>query len=206
MHIDLPVWFADLLFNTWLKLPEISVRQCVTIFNAMFEDCWVHSLRPSDAHIYVDKLIIIGSNIGLSPGRRQAIIWTKAGILLNGPLGTNFSEISIAIQTFSLTKIRLKMLPAKCCPFCLSLNVLNEPRALRMESWLSLKYNGISPTASTSFCISSVNVIHRDQSKYVPSQWEMLLHCNSVSHWLGPYLDWSLHPEHVFNELKKFND
>ena len=33
-------------------------------------------------------------------GRYQAIIWTNAGILFIGPLGTNFSEISIEIQTF----------------------------------------------------------------------------------------------------------
>ena len=25
----------------------------------------------------------------------------------------------------------------------------------------------------------------RDQSRYVPSQWETLLHCNDVSYWLG---------------------
>ena len=44
-------------------------------------------------HICVGKLTIIGSDNGLSPGRRQAIIWTNAGILLIWPLGTNFSEI-----------------------------------------------------------------------------------------------------------------
>ena len=32
-------------------------------------------------HICVGKLAIIGSNNGLSPGRRQVIIWTNAGIL-----------------------------------------------------------------------------------------------------------------------------
>ena len=37
----------------------------------------------------------IGSDNGLSPGRRQAIIWTNVGILLIEPLGTNFSEILI---------------------------------------------------------------------------------------------------------------
>ena len=52
-------------------------------------------------HICVSKLTIIGSDNGLSHGRRQAIIWTKAGILLIGPLGTNFIEILIGIQTFS---------------------------------------------------------------------------------------------------------
>ena len=48
-------------------------------------------------HIYVDNLTIIGSDNGLSPGRRQAIIWTNVGILLIEPLGTNFNEISIGI-------------------------------------------------------------------------------------------------------------
>ena len=75
-------------------------------------------------HICVSKQTIIGSYNGLSPGRRQAIIWTNAGILLIGPLGTNFSEISIGIQTFSFKKIHLKMSSAKWCPFCLGLNVL----------------------------------------------------------------------------------
>ena len=43
-------------------------------------------------HICVGKIIIIGSDNGLSPDRRQAIIWTNAGLLLIGPLGINFSE------------------------------------------------------------------------------------------------------------------
>ena len=44
-------------------------------------------------HIYISKLTIIGLDNGLPPGWRQAITWTNAGILLIGPLGTNFSEI-----------------------------------------------------------------------------------------------------------------
>ena len=40
--------------------------------------------------------------------RRQAIIWTNAGILLIGTLGTNFGEILSEIHTFSFKKIRLK--------------------------------------------------------------------------------------------------
>ena len=77
-------------------------------------------------HICVDKLTIIGSDNGLSPGRRQAIIWTNAGILLIGPLGTNFSEILNKIHTFSFKKMRLKMLSGKWRPFCLGLNVLRK--------------------------------------------------------------------------------
>ena len=63
-------------------------------------------------HICVGNLTIIGPDNGLSPGRRQAIIWTNAGILLIGPWGTNFSEISIGIQTFSFKKMLLTMLSA----------------------------------------------------------------------------------------------
>ena len=59
-------------------------------------------------HICVRKLTLIGSNNGLSPGRRQAIIWTNDGILLIEPLGTKFSEIWIEIHTFSFKKMHLK--------------------------------------------------------------------------------------------------
>ena len=76
-------------------------------------------------HICVGKLTIIGSDNGLSPDRRQTIIWTNAGLLLIGPLGTNFSEILIGIQTFSLKKMHLKMSSAKWRPLCLGLNVLS---------------------------------------------------------------------------------
>ena len=75
-------------------------------------------------HICVGKLTIIGSDNGLSPGRRQAIIWTNAGILLIGPLGTNFSETLIAMEAFSFKKMHLKKSSAKWRPFCLGPNVL----------------------------------------------------------------------------------
>ena len=42
--------------------------------------------------------VIIGSDNGLSPVRCQAVIWTNAGILLIGPLETNFSAILIGIS------------------------------------------------------------------------------------------------------------
>ena len=77
-------------------------------------------------HICVTKLIIIGSDNGLSPGRRQAIIGTNTGILLIGPLVTKFSENLIKIQTFSFKKMHLKMSSAKWRPFCLGLNVLSH--------------------------------------------------------------------------------
>ena len=79
-------------------------------------------------HICVSNLTIIGSDNGLSPGPRQAIIWNNAGILLIGPLGTNFNEISIEIHTFSFKKMHFKMSSAKWRPFCLGLNVLRVNR------------------------------------------------------------------------------
>ena len=75
-------------------------------------------------HICVSKLTFIGSDNGLSPDRRQAIIWTNDGLLLIGPLGTNFSEILIKIIIFSWKKMRLKVSSAKWRPFCLGLNEL----------------------------------------------------------------------------------
>ena len=75
-----------------------------------------------EAHICVGNLTIIGSDNGLSPRRRQAIIWTNAGILLVGPLATNFIEILIGIQIFSFTKMRLKVSSVKWRPFCFGLN------------------------------------------------------------------------------------
>ena len=75
-------------------------------------------------NICVSNQTIIGSDNGLSPGRRQAIIWSNSGILLIRTLGTKFSEILSKIQTFSFKKIHFKMSSAKWRPFCLGLNVL----------------------------------------------------------------------------------
>ena len=77
-------------------------------------------------HICVTKLTIIDSNNGLSPGRRQAIIWTNDGILLIWPSGTNFSEMLSEIHIFSFKKMHLKMSSGYRRPFCLGLNVLNR--------------------------------------------------------------------------------
>ena len=74
-------------------------------------------------HICISKVPAIGSDNGLSPGRRQAIIWTNAGILLIGSLWTNFSEILIKIRTFSFKKMCFKVSCAKWRPCCLGLNV-----------------------------------------------------------------------------------
>ena len=80
-------------------------------------------------YICISKLTIICSDNGLVPGQCQAIIWTNAGKLLIGSLGTNFSEILIEIQTFSFKKKHLNMLSVKCQPLCLCLDELMREEA-----------------------------------------------------------------------------
>ena len=59
--------------------------------------------------------------------RRQAIIWTNAGLLSIGPLRTYFTEILIKIQQISLKKVHLKISYAKWRPSCLGLSLLKVP-------------------------------------------------------------------------------
>ena len=87
---------------------------------------WTHWDRVTHICVSTVNLTIIGSDNGLSPGGRQAIIWTNAGVLLIGPLRTNFSEILIEIYTFSFKKMHLEMSSGKWRPFCLGLNVSRE--------------------------------------------------------------------------------
>ena len=73
-------------------------------------------------HIWV--VISVQIMVCQSPGQRQTIIWTNAGLLLNGSLVTNFSEILIEIP-FSLKTMRLEASSAKWRPFC--------PNVLRLQ-------------------------------------------------------------------------
>ena len=69
----------------YVNLPkgELLVNLCVSTLID-----WGRVMR-----ICVRNLTIIGSDNCLSPGRRHAIIWTDAGILLIGPSKTDFNEI-----------------------------------------------------------------------------------------------------------------
>ena len=119
-HKPITSWFVmwfdiDGLFNMkrHLSQPTAVVSFFVLIIKLRLN--LRNPLRPSDAYICVSKIIIIGPDNGLWPSRRQPIIWTYAGILLIGPLGTNFSDILIEINTFSFFKeIHLQMSSGKC--------------------------------------------------------------------------------------------
>ena len=111
----------------------------------LWQSCFTGGLSTEDhslthwgwvTHICVSKLTIIGSDNGLSPGRRQAIIWTNARILLIGPLGTNFREILFKLYAFSFKKMHLKMSPGKWWPSCLCLNVFSLGSHVISQSWV----------------------------------------------------------------------
>ena len=115
-------WFrSDMRQNRACMYARVSKIRAASID---FKSTMILTHWGRATHICVGKLTIIGSDNGLSPGRRQAIIWTNAGILLIGPLGTNFSEIVIEIRSFSFKKMHLKMSSGKWRPFCLGLNVI----------------------------------------------------------------------------------
>ena len=71
--------------------------------------------------------VSIGSDNGLLPIQRQAIIKTNAGLLSIGPLKTNFHEILSKIQNFSFMKMYLKISSAKWQPFCPGGGEITEP-------------------------------------------------------------------------------
>ena len=122
------LWPSDAIW--WLKfgstLAQI-IACCLTAPSYHLNQDWLsltHWGRVT--HTCIGNLTIIGSDNGLSPGWRQAIIWTEDRLLSIGPLWTNFSQILIVIHTFSFKKMRLKMWSGKWQPFCLGLNVLTR--------------------------------------------------------------------------------
>ena len=114
------LYFYQSIFHTFLSDPLPMICSILSISSRCFLTHWGRV-----THICISDLTIIGSDNGLSPGRRQAIIRTNAGVLWIRPLGTNFSESLIEILLFSFKKMRLKVSSAKRRPFCLGLNVLS---------------------------------------------------------------------------------
>ena len=126
-------------------------------------------------HICVGILTSTGSGNGLSPGRRQAIIWTNAGILLIEPLGTNFREILIRIQAFSFKKMHLKMSSAKGRLFSLGLNELMaccirpcERHMASTQPWcvtMTMAYNNTNGITAPESC--HITIGHVSTESYI---------------------------------------
>ena len=125
--------FADNTVRLFLHIPVIQCRETfrrdISKNNQLTD--WGRV-----THICVGILTIIGPDNGLSPSRRQAIIWTNVGLLSIGPLQTYFREILTKIQQFPLKKMHLKMSSAKRRLCCLGLNVLRTHHyCYTAEAW-----------------------------------------------------------------------
>ena len=109
----------------WIRALATSRHNASDKITSDFKFLWISlTYWGRMTHICIRKLTIIGSDIGLSPGRCQVIIWTNAGILLIRTSGTNFSEISSEIHPFSFKKGHLKISSVKWWEFSRCLNVL----------------------------------------------------------------------------------
>ena len=91
---------------------------------------WICNMPPTHrgrvTHICANKLDnpSLAQIIGLSPARRQAIIWTNADILWNRFYGTISIGILIESRAFSFKK-HFKMSSTKWLSFCLGISVLD---------------------------------------------------------------------------------
>ena len=110
-------WGAN-INEKWIKMSNFSFKKMHSkMFFAKYQsfhyclNVLTHWSRVT--HICISDLPIIGSDDGLSPSQRQAIIWTNDWILLMRPLGTNLGEILIKIHIFSFMKMHLKMSSGK---------------------------------------------------------------------------------------------
>ena len=102
----------------WLLMPWclFGTRSSATI-TLTYGSQYQISSTCSAQYASVNRLSI-GSDNGLLPIQCQAIILNSTGLSSIGPLGTNFIEILIKIQTFEFTKKHRKIPSAKWWPFC----------------------------------------------------------------------------------------
>ena len=166
-----------------------------------------HSGRVT--HICVGNRTIIGSDNILSPHRRRAIIWTNAGILLIGPLGTNFSEMLIDIHIFSSKKIHLKMSSGKWRPFCLGLNVfihadfciwvIHSMRQILSQQILYNRYRNVQNyfTYSMFSHEESISILMNitNSNKVWPSSSLLVVRCQKKG-----YFDIRYHPQNLSSQ------
>ena len=83
------------------QISEISLKIIYLTFHLNLPGTSELTLLPLYASV---NQVSIGSDNGLSPIRRQAIIWTNAGLLSVESLGTIFSEILTRYKTFHSRK------------------------------------------------------------------------------------------------------
>ena len=89
------IWLRSYNNDNWYSWRQYNAIYCITLQQALrsiYVNDQVYCVTVKSltqlthwgrvTHICVSKLSILGSDNGLSPGRRQAIIWTNARVLL----------------------------------------------------------------------------------------------------------------------------
>ena len=94
----------------------------------------LHSLRSSDAYMCQENMTLLVQIMACHLIRAK-LSEPMLGYFY-GPLGTNFSEISIEMLTFSFKKMHLKSSSVKWRPFCISLNVLKLSSVLYVLNYM----------------------------------------------------------------------
>ena len=151
-------------------------------------------------HIWFGKLTIVGSDNGLSPVRRQAIICTNAGILFIGPLRTSFSEILSEIHSFSFKKMHLKISSAKWRPFCVGLNVLRRSLKSKARYTWGYLYNHRNGKHCTAVTAARLHV--RKTTSILNTGWSLSCSWNIARRRCSNYI-FVIDLTHGFNGLGK---
>ena len=145
--------------------------------------------------------VSIGSDNGLSPIQRQAIILASAVLMTIGPIGINFNEILIKIPNFSFTKMHVNILCAKWLPFCPGRDELIQlEKCLTVSHYLALwrcefknlnlrlRYLAIIAYGlqwsmvwvGCLQCIDFVELVFLEQFDYLDQKW-----CNFLINWIN---------------------
>ena len=95
----------------------------------LFTSAGINSLRPCNACMR-QKTNHHGSDNNVSPGQRQAITWSSAGIVSFEPRDRNFSQFLIEIHTFSFEENAFENIFCKMASICLCLNELRWVKGL----------------------------------------------------------------------------
>ena len=94
--------FGDGLLPGGTNIESLSTEPSITVFDYIWPNMTIFIQAYIYIYIYINSppcgiyasanRVSIGSDNGLSPIRRQAIIWTSAELLLIGHLGTNLMK------------------------------------------------------------------------------------------------------------------
>ena len=119
-HILIQLTYSSkIILNRYFSI----IRRSYNFFRNITH-CQSYNLKGANlTHWGRVKHICIGSDNGVTPDRRQTIIWISVVILLIGPLGTTLNIILIGIYKFPFKKMCFKMSSRTRRPFCLGVNV-----------------------------------------------------------------------------------